>query len=99
MLWSTIPNSKVHTKINERVNKYLYNWILQHHQVVKLQIANNCLKVSIGGHSEPQLVSKFLPQVSAQELHNSMVSPPEEGVLKGARYADNNIISSDYILY
>ena len=30
MLCSIIPNRRGHTKINEWVNKYLYNWILQH---------------------------------------------------------------------
>ena len=75
MLWSTIPNSKVHTKINERVNKYLYNWILQHHQVVKLQISNNCLRVSIGAHSEKYLIPKLSLRVSVQEFYNIMLSP------------------------
>ena len=41
---------------------------------------------------------KVLLQFSVQELHNSMVSPPEEGVLKEARYEDNNIIISDSTL-
>ena len=82
MLWSSITKSKVHTKINEIFKKSLYNWILQHPQVVQFPIANDFPKISIGGHSEPQLVSNFLPQVSAQELHNSMVSPPEEGGIK-----------------
>ena len=53
MLWSSIPKNKGHTKINEQGNKYIYNWILQHPQVVKSKIANDCLKVSIDGHSEP----------------------------------------------
>ena len=35
---------------------------------------------------------KLLLQVSVRELHNSMVSPPEEGLLKEARDEDNNII-------
>ena len=61
-------------------------------------IANNLLKVSIGGHYEPKFVSKLLLKVSVQELHNIMVSPPEEGGLKEARYVDNNIIIIDYKL-
>ena len=58
-------------------------------------ITNDFLKVSIDNHSEPQFVSKLLLQVSAQKLHNSMVSPPEEGLLKEAIDVDNNIIISD----
>ena len=79
---SSIPNIKVHSKINERVNKLLYNWNLQHPRGVQTQIANDFLKVSIGGHSEPQLIPKLLLQMYVQELHNSMVGPPKEGLLK-----------------
>ena len=60
MLWSSIPNTKGHKKINAQLKRYLYNWILQHPQVVQSPFANNCLKVSIDGHSEPQLVTKLL---------------------------------------
>ena len=98
MLWSSITKRIGHTKINERVNKYIYNWNLQHPQVVQSPMANYWLKVSIDGHSEPQLVPNFLLKVSVRELHNSMVIPLEEGVLKEARYTDNNIIISDSTL-
>ena len=97
-MWSIIPNSKGHTKINAQVKKYLYNWILQHPQVLKSPISNDCLKVSNDGHSEPQLVPKLFLQVYVRELYNRTVSHPEEGGLKEARYADNNIIISDSTL-
>ena len=58
-------------------------------------ITNERLKVSVDGQSEPQLVPKFLLQVSVRKIYNIMVSPPEEGGLKDARYSDNNIIISD----
>ena len=48
-----IPQKRVYKKITERVKKYLYNFILQHPQVVQYPIANYCLKVSIISHSEP----------------------------------------------
>ena len=48
--------------------------------------------------TEPQLVPKVLHQVSVRELHNSLVSDPNDGGLKHARYEDVNIISSDYNL-
>ena len=98
MLWSSIPKKKVYTKINERVRKYPYNWILQHTNVAQYPIANDCLKVSIDGHSEQQLVPKLSLQLFIQELHNSMMSPPEEGRLKEARGEENNIIINDYKL-
>ena len=81
-LWSIIPKRRVNIKINKRVNKYLYNCILQHYHVVRSPIANDCLKVYIYGHYEPQLVPKLLLQVFFRELHNSMVSPPEQYELK-----------------
>ena len=43
---------------------------------------------------EPQLVPKFV----LQELHNSLVSDPNDCGLKDARYEDDNIIVSDYTL-
>ena len=62
--------------------KYLFNWILQNPQVVQPPITNNFLKVSIDGHTEPQLGPKYLFQVSVRELHNITMSPPEEGGMK-----------------
>ena len=45
-------------------------------------------------HTEPQLVPKLLLQVSVRELHNSLVSDPNDGGLKYARYGDGKIIIS-----
>ena len=64
------------------VKKAHYNWILKHPQIVVSTIANYCLELSIYGQVEPQLVPKLLFHVSVIELHNIIVSPPEEGGLK-----------------
>ena len=61
-------------------------------------IANDCLKESIDDHSETQLVTKLLLQVSVSKLHNSIASPPKEGGRKEASEAENNIIISDSTL-
>ena len=45
--------------------------------------------------TEPQLVTKLLLQVSVRELHNSLVSDPNDGGLKDARDEDGKIIISD----
>ena len=45
-------------------------------------ISNDCLKLSIDGQAEPQLVPKLLLQVSAREIHNIMVITPDKGGLK-----------------
>ena len=47
---------------------------------------------------EPQLVTKLLLQVSVRELHNSLVSYPNDGGLKDARNEDDDIIISDSTL-
>ena len=45
--------------------------------------------------TEPQLVPKLLLHVSVRELHNSLLSDPNDGGLKDARYEDGKIIISD----
>ena len=48
--------------------------------------------------TESQLVPKLLLQVSVRELHNSLVSDPNDCGLKDARDEDGNIIISDSTL-
>ena len=69
--------------------------IIQHPHVVQYPTTNDCLQFSIGVYYETQLVPRLLSQVSVQELHNSMVIPPEEGGLKEEIDKENNIIISD----
>ena len=47
---------------------------------------------------QPQLVIKFVLRISFRKLHNIIVSPLEEGVLKEAIDAYKNIIISDSTL-
>ena len=49
--------------------------------------------------TEPQLVPKLLLKVSVRELHNSLVSDPNDGGLKDARDEDGKIINSDSTLH
>ena len=65
---------------------------------MKSKIENDCLKVKINGHTEPQLFPKLLLQLSIREIYNSIVSATKDGVLKEARDEDDNIIISDFIL-
>ena len=44
--------------------------------------------------TETQLVPKLSLQVSVRELHNILVSDPNDGVIKGARNKYSNIIIS-----
>ena len=61
-------------------------------------VFNDYLKLNIDGHTIPQFFPKLLLWVYVRELHSSLVSDPEDGVLKEARDVDNNIIISDSTL-
>ena len=89
---------KWHSKINEKIKSILYTWITRHPQVVQSPISNDCLKAVLYDQTEPQLVPKLLIQVSVRELHNSLVSDPNDGGLKNARDEDGKIIISDSTL-
>ena len=84
--------------IYKQINKYSYNWIIHHPQGVQSPIFNDCQKVNIDGHTEPQLVPKLLLQVSVIELHKKLVSNADNVGLKEARDENDNIIISDFTL-
>ena len=97
-LWTKKTKQKGHSKINEQIKRNLYTWITRHPQVVQSPISNDCLKVMLDDQTEPQLVPKLLLQVSVRELHNSLVSDPNDGGLKDAKDEDCKIIISDSTL-
>ena len=97
-LWTKKTKRKGHSKINEHFKRNLYTWITRHPQVVQSPISIDCLKVMLDDQTEPQLVPKLLLQVSVRELHNSLVSDPNDGGLKDARDEDGKIIISDSTL-
>ena len=51
--WTLNKKRKWDSKINDQINKSLYNWIMHHPQVVQSPIFNDCLKVKMDGHNEP----------------------------------------------
>ena len=70
----------------------MYAWITRNTQVFQSPISNDCLKVIFDDQTEPQIFPKFLLQVSVRELHNSLVSDPNDGSLQEARDEENIII-------
>ena len=76
----------------------MYNWIMHHPQVLQLPIVNDFVKVKMDGHTETQLVTIFLLQMSIIEIHNNLVSDTSEGGIKEERDEENNIIISDSTL-
>ena len=77
----------------------MYAWITRHPQVVQSPISNDCLKVMFYDQTEPQLVPKLLLEMSVREIHNSLLSDPNDGGIKDARDEDDNIIISDSTLH
>ena len=71
---------------------------MNHPQVVQSPIVNDCMKVNIDGHTEPQLVPKLLLRVSVTEPHNNLVSATIYCGIKEERDEDDNIIISDSTL-
>ena len=51
-----------------------------------------------GYHKEAQMFPKLLLRISVRELHNILVSDPNDGGLKEAKDEDDNIIINDAIL-
>ena len=94
-LWTKKKKLKGNSKINGNIKLNMYTWITRHPQVVQSPISNDSLKVMIDDQTEPQLVTKLSLHVSVLELNNSLVSYPNYGGLKDARYEDDNIIIID----
>ena len=97
-LWTKKTKRKWHSKFNDQIKCSLYSWITYHPHFFQSPISNDCFKVMFDDQTEPQLVPKFLLRVSVRELHNSLVSGSNDGVLKDARYKYDNIIVSDSTL-
>ena len=97
-LWTKKTKTKGHSKTNEHIKRNLYIWITRHTQVFQSPISNDCIRVVLYDQTEPQLVPKLLLQVSVRELHNSLVSDPNDGGLKDSRDKDGKIIISDSTL-
>ena len=96
-LW-TNKKRKGYSKMNEKTKCKFYTWITCHPRVVQSPISNDYLKIMLDDQSEPQLVPKLLLKVSIRELHTSLLSDPNDGGLKDARYEDGDIIISDSTL-
>ena len=93
--WTNKTKRKGYSKINEHIKRNLYAWITRHPQFFQSSISNDCLKVMLDDQIEPQIFQKHLPRVSVRELHNSLVSDPNDGGIKYARDEDDNIIIFD----
>ena len=78
----TKKRKKGHSKTNEQIKSNLYVWITCHPQVSQSPIYNDCLKVMFDDQTEPQMVQKLLLKASVREMHNSLVSDPNDGGLK-----------------
>ena len=94
-LWTKKTRLKGNSKINEQIKRNLYTRMTSHPQVFQAPISNDCIKFMLDNQIEPQLVPKWLLQVSVRELHNSLVSDTHYGGIKDARDEYGKIIISD----
>ena len=83
--YGPIKKRKGHSKIKDQIKLNLYEWITHHPQFFQSPISIDCLKVIFGDQTEPKPVPKLLLQVSVREIHNSLVSDPNDSCLKEAR--------------
>ena len=90
--------NKKRTFINNQIKRNFYTWITRHPPVFQSPISNDCLKVMLDDHLEPQLVPNFFLRLSVRELHNSLVSDPNNGGQKDARDKGGMTIISDSTL-
>ena len=95
ILWTNKTKLKGNSKINDQIKRNMYAWITRHPHVVQSPISNYCLKVVFDDQIEPQRVPKLLLQVSVRELHNSLVSDPNDCGINYARDEDGKIMISD----
>ena len=72
--WALKQKRKGDSKINDQIKNSIYNCIMHHPQFALSPIVNDCLKVKIDVHTEPQLVPKHLFHVYVREIHNNIVS-------------------------
>ena len=49
--WALKPKRKENSRINNHINKSIYNWIISHPQILQSPIINDFLKVNINGHT------------------------------------------------
>ena len=60
ILWYSIQKRQGNTKINLKVKKYIYDWVIYNTQVFQYPMVNDCLKLYAGGHQEPQMVPNMV---------------------------------------
>ena len=71
----SVKKSKNYSKVTPELIDYLHEWIVNYPQVVNSPISNDTLLVP--NHKQPGKeirVSKFLFQISINELHNNLIS-------------------------
>ena len=71
----------------------MYDWILQHSQVVQLPISNDCTKVPINGHTKNQFPQAVIVSVYQRTSQHHGESTKKAG-LKEAQEKPNNITIS-----
>ena len=98
-MWSQVAKRKGHSKVTPEIWKKLFQWFLDCEYIIPSPIANDTLLVSNPDRNEKEHVSKLLLEIPMRELHNLLISSPDEGGLAEARDPiTNKVIISDTAL-
>jgi hypothetical protein len=98
--WSILPWTSRPKKVSQALRASVVEWILKNSKVRLLPIVNDTLLIKDTKTGVKHEVPKLLLECSIRQLHNDLLSPPNEGGLVGARDAFTNeaVITSDTML-
>jgi hypothetical protein len=82
LMWSQVAKRKGHSKVTPEIRKKLFQWFLDCEYIIPSPIANDTLLVSNPDRNEKERVSKLLLEITMRELHNLLISSPDEGGLE-----------------
>jgi hypothetical protein len=97
--WSTVKKRKGYSKVSPQLRKKLYEWFLNHPQVIASPIASDTLLLKDPDDPTKKIrVGKLLLQISYRELHNDLLSDGPSGLLEARHSTTNEPLISDTAL-
>ena len=90
---------KSYSKLKPEVRQAVYDWVVNHENVIHSLIFNDTLLLELTGSTLPKRrIGKLLLEIPVRDLHNHLVSPLEEGGLPQARNKDGIVMVSNTAL-
>jgi hypothetical protein len=99
VLWAAVQKRKGYSKVSPELRGKLYEWFLNHLQVIQLPIANDTLLLKDPDDANTKIrVGKLLLQIPYQELHNDLLSESPSGLPEARHPVTNESLISDTAL-